>query len=209
MLALQIHQQVDHLRLDRDIEGADGFVGHDQARVERQGAGDGNALALAAAELVREVVHLRRAQADLREDLGGAGIGLGTAGNAVDQQGLADDGARRHARVERAERVLEDHLHLAAEGAHLRLGELRYVRAAEADGAGGGFHQAHHGARHGGLAAAGFADEAEGLAFVDAEADAIDGMHLADGAAQQALLDGEVLLEVLDLDHGRGHSVPP
>ena len=113
-LALQVLQQVDHLRLDRDVERRDRLVAHDQLRAERQRAGDADALALAARELVREVGHLRGPQADAveqRRHLRGA---LALVGHAVDQQRLADDVARGHARVERRERILEDDLHLLA-----------------------------------------------------------------------------------------------
>jgi hypothetical protein len=47
-LALQLQQQVEHLRLDGDVQGADGLVGDDQPRPHRQRARDADALALAA-----------------------------------------------------------------------------------------------------------------------------------------------------------------
>src|SRR5262245_770820 len=53
MLALQLYQEVEDLRLDRHVERADRLVAHDQRRAERQRAGDTDALALAAGELVR------------------------------------------------------------------------------------------------------------------------------------------------------------
>ena len=55
-LVLQVVEEVDDLRLDRDVERRDGLVGDDQARVERQGARDADALPLAARELVRVAV---------------------------------------------------------------------------------------------------------------------------------------------------------
>ncbi len=45
-------EQVDHLGLDGEVEGGDRFVGYDEAGPHRQGAGDADALALAAGELV-------------------------------------------------------------------------------------------------------------------------------------------------------------
>ena len=53
-LLLQIEQQIEDLGLHRDVERGDRLVGHDQARIEGQGAGDADALALAAAEGVRD-----------------------------------------------------------------------------------------------------------------------------------------------------------
>ena len=49
---LEIAQQIQHLGLDGDVERRDRLVGDDEARVERQGAGDAEALALPAGELV-------------------------------------------------------------------------------------------------------------------------------------------------------------
>jgi hypothetical protein len=45
---LEIAKQVDHLRLDRDIEGRDRFVAYDEARLDRQRPRDADALPLAA-----------------------------------------------------------------------------------------------------------------------------------------------------------------
>ena len=66
-LALEIEHQVDHLRLDRDVERRDRLVGHDQPRLERQRAGDAQALALAAGELVREAQAVLGLEAHLPE----------------------------------------------------------------------------------------------------------------------------------------------
>ncbi len=50
------------------------------------------------------------------------------------------------------------------------------------------------------LAAAGLADEPEDLAALDLEADVVDGLHVADLAAEDAAVDRVVLDEVLDVD---------
>ena len=55
-LLLQVLEQVDDLRLDRDVERGDRLVADDELRVERQRPGDADALALAAGELVRVAV---------------------------------------------------------------------------------------------------------------------------------------------------------
>ena len=61
---LQIEQQVDDLRLNRDVERGDRLVGDDEGRVERQRARQADALALPAAELVRIAFEMRRVEAD-------------------------------------------------------------------------------------------------------------------------------------------------
>ena len=47
-LALQVLQEVDDLRLDRDVERRHRLVADDQPGTQRQGAGDADTLALAA-----------------------------------------------------------------------------------------------------------------------------------------------------------------
>ena len=76
----------------------------------RQRAGDGDALALAAGELVRVAVQRVARQPDLLDQFAGPRPPLGAAADALDAQRLGDDVGDRHARVERAERVLEHDL---------------------------------------------------------------------------------------------------
>ena len=54
--ALEVHEEVEDLALDGDVESGDWFVADDEFRVECEGAGDAYALALAAAELEGEAV---------------------------------------------------------------------------------------------------------------------------------------------------------
>ena len=49
----KVLQQVDDLRLDGDIQRRHRFIQHQELRLDRQSAGDADALTLAAAELVR------------------------------------------------------------------------------------------------------------------------------------------------------------
>ena len=67
---LQIEQQVQDLRLHRNVQRGDRLVGDDQARVDRQRARDADALALTAAEGVREALHVLGAQAHQLQQLG-------------------------------------------------------------------------------------------------------------------------------------------
>jgi len=61
---LQVLEQIDDLRLDRHVERRDGFVAHDQLRLDRERARDPDALALAAGEFVRIAAHVVRLEAD-------------------------------------------------------------------------------------------------------------------------------------------------
>ena len=68
-LPLQLLEQVDDLRLDRDIERRDRLVEDHEVRVDRERASDADALALAARELVRVAGGGVRREADDLEQL--------------------------------------------------------------------------------------------------------------------------------------------
>ena len=76
-------------------------------------------------------------------------------------------------------RVLEHRLHRAAQGAHLPAAQLVHHVAADADPSLVGAFQREQQAAGGGLAAAGLADEREGRAALDAQADAVDRVERA------------------------------
>ena len=65
MVALQVRQQVEDLGLDRDVQRRCGLVANQQFGFDREGAGDGDALALAAGELVRIALCRLGVQANL------------------------------------------------------------------------------------------------------------------------------------------------
>ena len=88
---LQVEQQVDDLRLHRHVERGHRLVGDDQARVERQRAGDADALALAAAERVREAVACDRAAGRPGPAARHPRLAAPAARDAVDQQRFGDD----------------------------------------------------------------------------------------------------------------------
>ena len=64
-------KQQQHLRLDRDVERRDRLVRHDQLGLDRERAGDADAQALSAAELVREAAERSSGQADFLEESSG------------------------------------------------------------------------------------------------------------------------------------------
>ena len=113
---LQIKQEIDDLRLHRHIKGRDRFIRHNQRRVERQGPRDADALALSAGKGMWKAVHIGGGQADKIEQFTYTRAALAFIVHAVDQQGFGNQIAHHHARIERGERVLEDHLHMPPEG---------------------------------------------------------------------------------------------
>ena len=117
-LALEVDQHVQHLRLDRLVERRHRLVEDHQPRPQRQRAGDVDALALAARQLVRiafgVVVGI---EPDLAQQVAHALAGFGRR-QAVrlgrEGQRLGDG----EPRVERGVGILEHHLHLAAQLVH-------------------------------------------------------------------------------------------
>ena len=87
-LVLQVAQQVQHLRLHRHVQRRHRLVGRHHLGAQHQGAGDGDALALAAAELVRVAVVGFGAQANAVQHPPGFGDALGPGAAAVDRQRL-------------------------------------------------------------------------------------------------------------------------
>src|SRR5215213_10967402 len=80
---------------------------------------------------------------------------------------------------------------------------MRDIRAVDLDLARGRLDQPQDCAADGGLAAAGFANQRERLTRADRERHAIDRIDVTGRAAQQALLDREMLLEARDLEDER------
>jgi hypothetical protein len=194
-LLLQLDEQVQHLRLDRDVECRDGLVGDDELRLEHERAREPDALALAAAELVRVPVCGLRRHADPLQHLVDDAVAVPARGGAVDAEALGDQVADLHAWVEGADGVLKDDLHVTAHLLEALRAQADDVDAVEGDLARRRLEQPQQRAAERRLAAAGLAHEAERLAAPHVEIDAVDGLQVAGGALEQALLDREVLLE--------------
>src|SRR5262245_56320516 len=88
-VALQAGEQVQYLRLDRYIQGADRLVGDDEVGIERQRTRDADALPLTAAELVRIAVGGLPGQPHHLEKVAHALPPLSCRADAVDFQRLA------------------------------------------------------------------------------------------------------------------------
>ncbi len=197
-LVLEVVQQVDHLRLDRHVQRRDRFVGDDQLRAQGERAGDADALTLSAGELVRVAVVVLGAEPDQRQQLLDVVLETALGLDALEPERRADDRADRVPRVQRGVRVLEDHLDVAAHRPHLAHGQVRDVPALELDLAARRLDQPGDEPAHRRLAAAGLADDAQGLPRVHLEVDAVDGLDRGGLPSQQALADREVLDQALD-----------
>ena len=107
----QVHEQVEHLRLDGDIQGRNAFVTDQKTRLNGQCTGDADACALATRKLVGVTAAVTGIQADTQQGLRDIVVDVGCRHHAVHAGCLADDVQHTHARIERGHGVLEDHLH--------------------------------------------------------------------------------------------------
>jgi len=128
---LQPPHEVEDLGADRDVEGRDRLVGHDELGREREGTGQADPLPLAAGELVRVQLHRSRAQAHLVEQVGDALPLLGPAPQALNLQRLPQDRAHPHPRVEGRVRILEHELEILADLPQARAREAAEVLSFE------------------------------------------------------------------------------
>jgi len=199
-LLLEVFQQVDHLRLDGDIQRGDGFIADNQRGVQRKGAGHTHPLPLTARKFVRVAVGVSGVEAHEREQFFNTFFRGFAIHDAMHQDRFANDFAHRHAGVEAGIGVLEDHLHLAAHQAQFFAFGLDQVAAFKNHTARGGAVKLQNGASSSGLAAARFANQAQSFAFVDLKRNAIHRMDCANLLANEgALHDGEVFDEIFNL----------
>ena len=202
-LPLQVLQQVENLRLDRDVESRYRFVADQQFRFEGKGPGDADPLALSAGKTVRITPQVADIQADDTDEiLDPAGPFFGAA-HTVNQQRFDDDVEHRHARIERSEGVLEDELHLSAIGEEFRVlqrGNIPWPAVVhEGDGSRIGFQGLEYELACRGLATPRFSDQAKALATPHLETDIVDRNMPGPGARRKpGLAGGEGLRQSLD-----------
>ena len=149
---LQAAEQFKDLLLPLDIKRAGWFVQYEDFRADNDGAGDGEALALAAGECVRIAFECIFGQADLFKDFFDAATHFfARHTRLVNAQGFGNGIKDVHARIECAERVLEHHLDFASQFAFPWLAVDNQTAF--------GIDKVHNGFRQRGFAATTFADD--------------------------------------------------
>lgn len=197
----EIRHQLEHRRLHRDVERRDRLVGDEHRRLERQGAGDPDTLALATRELPGVGVEEARWQPNGVEELRSAGLDRGARHESVHSQQLPKDRTDGESRVQREHRILEDHLHRPVLGAAPARSD---GRAGEHQPAAGRALQPDQRPRERGLPAPRLTDDRNALAGLDDEVDAVHG-----GQRSTTTLDSHRVLdaEVLDDQDRPAHVV--
>src|SRR3989442_224874 len=215
-LPLDVLEEVEILRLDRDVEVRRGLVGDDEARPAGEGDRPDDALAHAAAHLMGILAHspLRRGDADGAEEV------LHALPQRAAPQLLVEEGGLRHLpedgeeRIQRRHGVLEDDGDPpATDPAQFALALPGQVLALEDDTAahdpGGPRQEPDDREARRRLAASRLADEPQGLALVEREAHAV---HRLDDACPPERV--EVGLEIghpkngVEVRHGFARARP-
>jgi hypothetical protein len=179
---LELAQQVEDLRLHRDVERGRRLVGDEQLGLAGERHCDHDPLAHAARELMRVRIdaRLRSGDADELQHLDRLVARLPARRFLVQLDDFGDLASHRVDGVERGHRLLEDHRDLpTAKGTHRWLGKFEQILPCEKDPAAVDrarrWNEPHDRERGDGLAGTGFADDRDGASFGDVERDAVDG----------------------------------
>ena len=188
------------------VEVARGLVAHQKRRAVDDGARDGDALLLAAGELVGHLVELLL-QADQAQDLGDLRLD--------DVAALSDDLQRERdvledGLVRQQLEVLEHAADVAAQVRHAPVAHRREVLARDVDMALRRLHLADEHADEGGLARARMTHQEDELAGVDLQRDIRQGGSVGLGGIHFGHMverddrGARLLGDVIDLQHGQG-----
>ncbi|AEK62514.1 conserved hypothetical protein [Collimonas fungivorans Ter331] len=172
---LQVHQQVQHLRLDRYVERGNRFIGHDHFRIQHQRARDRHPLALAAGEHVWITAIVLGPQANLghhRLRLVGAFF---AAEPGIDDQRLFQHLSDFLARIQAGVGILEHHLHQRPYPFQGRVVGVGDIGAVHPQLAAGRRFDHRDLARQSRFTAAGFAHYCQCPARLQGERDAVQG----------------------------------
>src|SRR5881409_2325747 len=193
------------------IEMSSALVGNDQARAHREHARDPHPALLAAGKFRGKVRELAVLETHLLQQLADADCDFAVARALVHGERLAQDVAHAHLGVQASVEVLEDHLHLAPQRAQLGAAQGGDVAPVEHDTPAAGVGQPQHRASYRGLAAAGLADQADGLVFPEIKAHAVhcrDHAPLTGQHRDQAAALTVFLAQIGDFKNGAVHAFP-
>ena len=199
MFFLKLAEQGDHLFLHRAIQRRGRFVQQDQRRFQHQRPGDGDALALAAGKLVRVAMTALRVEADFFQCPNHLGFAFVSRQLAMHLKAFTDDLRHGHPRAEAAERVLEHHLHFLAPRPQLLLRQAVQRLTLKANAA-FGIEQAQDRLTQRRLAGTGFADNAQRLAALNVQADAVHRLQVG-LALKQPATEGELHAQIVHFQH--------
>jgi hypothetical protein len=108
---LKIPQKVEHLRLDGDIQGGNGFIAYDQSGPQGESPGNDDPLPLAAAEIFWIPGDMLGLKTHSSQELNRHVLSVSAFADLVIVKRLTNDPPDGLLWIERIERILEDDLH--------------------------------------------------------------------------------------------------
>ena len=210
---LQISEQVQNLRLDRDIEGRNRLVADDESRLYRQGPGDTDPLALAPRKFVRITPDMGGVELNPLEEFLHPPGPLGFVRTDLETPHAFGHGIpHAHARVQGGHGILKNNLDLASIGTQGGLVQGHQVDPVKEHPArlGGGQTQNRTARRR--LATTRLPHHSQGRSRCDLECHVGDRLDMARGPLKKPLLDGEPGPQAFDAQQGIGgsaHSASP
>ena len=201
---LQALEQIDDLRLHRNVERGNRLVANHQLGLDRQGARDANSLTLTARELVRISLVIIITQAALLHQIQHVFLDLVARNDSVHLDRLGKDVSNRGSGRQRGIGILENDLHIGAEMAHLRIVILGDVLSVEDDLSAAGGMELEHRSSHRGLSATGLSNDAKRFSCLEGEGYVVNRNKLLENLSNKVLLDGKSLGEVSDLKQNVG-----
>lgn len=117
-LSTKLREQVENLRLNRNIEGGHGFVGYEDFRFERERPGNRDALALSAGEFMRVLPHQTGGETNQTHEVRHACRDLGRRTDSVHLERFSERRVHRHSRIQRCVRILKNHLQVTPHHEH-------------------------------------------------------------------------------------------
>lgn len=193
---LKSAEQVQNLRLDRQVESAHGLVADHQSRVRHQRSRDGDPLSLASGKLGWKPVGYIGAQTHRVEQLCNTFANLSLR-EVLRPHRLRQSLADSSCGVERAVRILEDGLKIGGKRSTFTVVQRRDVTILESDGPGGGSGESENRPADGGLSRPRLANQADSLTWAYREANAVNSAYW-----RTAMADVEVDAEIVNLKHG-------
>ena len=200
-LPLELFQQIDDLGLNGNVQRRNRLIADDQLGVDRQCSCDANSLALTAGELVGIALIVIIPQTALIHQLQHIILHLVLRHDLMDLNGLAEDAAYRTSGGQRGIGVLENDLHLLADGPHLGRIIVGDILAIKDDLAGSGLVELQNGSAGGGLATAGFANDTQSLTGFQLKGDVIHRHQFLGNLAGNGLLHREALAQMAHFQH--------
>jgi hypothetical protein len=205
--SLEITQQVDDLRLYRDIERRNWLIGDDQLWLYGKSPRDADPLPLTTGKLVRKPRKMIGTESDYLQQLHNAlATRATTPCHPMDNQRLCYDLFDRHARIERPERVLKDRLRPPAESPQLAFRRAGDIVPIEENAAGRWVVETQYQIRNRALARAGLADKAEDFAGLHDEGDTVHGPD-SPAPGKQTASDREISHQTIDFEEC-AHAAP-